>query len=125
LVLTKTDIPRTSQVEAWVTYLRGHYGIPVVQAESYTSKATQDNSERHRFQPCLPQGLREQLVAAIRDLHSKMIQPPETNPAWMREWRPSVPTHINWEAALQFDGRIPADPMPERSEETEDGETTP
>ncbi|KAK7465407.1 hypothetical protein VKT23_005385 [Stygiomarasmius scandens] len=129
LVLTKTDIPRTSQVEAWVTYLRGHYDIPVVRAESYTSKATQDNSERHRFQPYLPQGLREQLVAAIRDLHSKMIQPPEkvkTNPAWMKGWKPSVPTHIDWEAALQFDSETPADPMPlERSDEAEDGETTP
>ena len=68
-------------------------------------------------------------MAAIRDLHSKMIQPPEkvkTNPAWMKGWKPSVPTHINWEAALQFDSEIPADPMPlKRSDETEDGETTP
>ncbi|THV07519.1 P-loop containing nucleoside triphosphate hydrolase protein [Dendrothele bispora CBS 962.96] len=123
LVLTKTDIPRASQVEAWASFFRNHYpNSPIVRVKSYASKEPQSVQGHTSYEPHIPQELKEQLVAAIRLLHSELIEPPEkvkVNPAWLDKWKPSVPTDIDWEAALDSEPTIQYKSLKHSEEEIE------
>ncbi|KAF9074834.1 P-loop containing nucleoside triphosphate hydrolase protein [Rhodocollybia butyracea] len=101
LVLTKTDITGPLRSNAWVDYLRGTIpGLRVVQVQSYSSKEQGFYHQgRVEYEARIPQTLREQLVDAIRELHTQLLEPPEkekTNPERLRNWKPPVKRDINW-----------------------------
>lgn len=77
LVLTKVDISGPARAEAWTAYLRTHYpGLRVVQVEAYVEKeARVGHQGRKLYEPHLPQGFRERLVEAIKEVHAEMLEP--------------------------------------------------
>ncbi|KAI3622647.1 mmr1 hsr1 gtp binding protein [Moniliophthora roreri] len=99
LVLTKTDICGPVRAAAWTSYLCHHFPqFPVVSVMSYVSK---DQSAVHQgraqYQPHIPETFRERLVAAMKELHAKLLKPPENARS---SWRPHVKREIKWEEAL-------------------------
>ena len=60
-----------------------------------------------QFQPFLPPSFRDQLVNAIKEVHTRMLEPPESvksRPTALKHWRPNVKREINWEEALVISG---------------------
>jgi hypothetical protein len=109
LVLTKVDISGHDRAEAWTAYFRKHYPeLRVVQVESYVEKEARSGHQgRRQYEPHLPQGFRERLVDAVREVHAEMLQPPEKirgNEDRMKRWKPPVKQDINWEAVLRAGG---------------------
>ncbi|KAL0569500.1 hypothetical protein V5O48_012468 [Marasmius crinis-equi] len=109
LVLTKTDICGPTRAAAWKKYLHNLYPqFPIVEVSSYAPKdQTTVHQGRAQFQPHLPLTFRQQLVGAIREIHAKMLEPPESvksRPAALKHWRPKVKREIGWDAALVSGG---------------------
>ncbi|KAJ3829834.1 hypothetical protein EV361DRAFT_787324 [Lentinula raphanica] len=105
LVLTKVDITGPSRVNAWIAYLRETFpGLRVVQVQSYTVKKEGFYHQGPtNYDSRLPQVFKEELLNAIRELHSEMLQPPEkilNDPDRLRSWKPSVKHDIDWGAAF-------------------------
>jgi hypothetical protein len=104
-VLTKTDVPHISQLEAWMSYFRERYpNIPVVRVESYVPKDGHDRQGHTRYEPRIPQNFKQDLLNAIQGLYSELLQPPEkvkANPERLKQWIPPVPTNIDWGMALE------------------------
>lgn len=113
LVLTKVDISGAARVAAWSNYLQQSFpGTPVVQVESYTLKdyhgdAAQSNTKK-LYEPHIPLTFRERLVSAIRDVHEKMLEPPErirSNPEGLTHWKPLIKREIDWKALVDANGK--------------------
>lgn len=79
-----------------------------MQVESYVEKEARSGHQgRRQYEPHLPQGFRERLVDAVREVHAEMLQPPEKirgNEDRMKRWKPPVKQDINWEAVLRAGG---------------------
>ncbi|KAG7099624.1 hypothetical protein E1B28_001452 [Marasmius oreades] len=128
LVLTKTDICGPLRATAWKKYLHDLYPqFVTVEVSSYAPK---DQSTVHQgrtlYHPHLPSTFRQQLVDAIKDLHTKMLEPPESvksKPTALKHWRPKVKRYINWEDVFHDNdetGKIiggPAAPRPVMEED--------
>lgn len=109
LVLTKVDISGAERAASWTRYLNAHYpGLRVVQVEAYTGKTeSAQHQGRTLYEPHLPEGFKERLVQAIRELHAEMIEPPEKikgNEEKINRWKPNVKTDIDWEGVLKAGG---------------------
>ncbi|KAJ8084465.1 hypothetical protein PM082_003235 [Marasmius tenuissimus] len=133
LVLTKTDICGPARVAAWRDYLHELYPqFPIVQVQSYAPREqTSVHQGSTQFEPYLPPSFREQLVNTIREVHTRMLEPPanvKSRPAALQHWRPLVKREINWEDALvagEEAGKIiggPAAPKPLTEESDKDEE---
>ncbi|KAH7916432.1 P-loop containing nucleoside triphosphate hydrolase protein [Hygrophoropsis aurantiaca] len=106
LVLTKVDIAGPTRAAAWTKYLtERHFGIPIVQVESYTEKTgEQGRSVKESY---LPLPFRQRLVSALREVHSELLVPPErlrSDEAKVKRWRPPVKRDIDWEGVLKAGG---------------------
>ncbi|KAF5388525.1 hypothetical protein D9757_004670 [Collybiopsis confluens] len=129
LVLTKTDISGPIRAAAWADYFRANFvGLRVVQVQSYISKESGVNHQgRSQYESQLPQSFREQLVAAIRELHEEMLEPPEkfkANSKSPANWKPPVRREIDWSAAMSSQapgiaGTVFQDPINPEKEEKE------
>ncbi|KAJ3725581.1 GTPase [Lentinula guzmanii] len=107
LVLTKVDITGPTRVSAWIDYLRNAFpSLRVVQVQSYTAKeAGFHHQGRTKYDFRIPQIFRQQLLNAIRELHTEMLQPPEKivgDPEKLKHWKPPVKQDIDWSAALDL-----------------------
>ncbi|KAG6837674.1 hypothetical protein H0H93_004950 [Arthromyces matolae] len=104
LVLTKVDITGPERASAWIQYLSKEYPqLPIVQVESYAEKEGAVDQGKTRYEPHIPLSFRERLVAAIREVHSQMLVPPEkvkNNPKWLSTWKPTVKVDVNWDSVL-------------------------
>ncbi|KAF9270625.1 P-loop containing nucleoside triphosphate hydrolase protein [Marasmius fiardii PR-910] len=107
LVLTKSDICGPLRVAAWKKYLHDLYPqFSIIEVSSYAPK---DQSTLHQgrtlYEPYLPSTFRRQLVDAIKNLCTKLLEPPEnvkSKPAALKQWRPKVKRNINWEDAYHI-----------------------
>ena len=105
LVLTKVDISGPARVAAWTSYLNTQYpGIPVVPVEAYAPKVADSDEHtvqgRVRYKPHIAGTFRERLVHVLKDVHAKMLIPPDRvrgNKEKEMEWRPRVRTDVDWE----------------------------
>ncbi|KIK70687.1 hypothetical protein GYMLUDRAFT_78920 [Collybiopsis luxurians FD-317 M1] len=104
LVLSKVDSSGPIRASAWTEYFRIIFpSLRVVQVQSYTSKETHQG--RSQYKPQIPQSFREQLIEAIRELHTELLEPPEkvkANPRWLSDWRPPVKRKVDWNRAVNF-----------------------
>ncbi|KAH6916998.1 GTPase [Coprinopsis sp. MPI-PUGE-AT-0042] len=111
LVLTKVDISGPERVEAWVAFLRERYpNVPIVQVESYAEKEiTAVHQGRRQHEPAIPHAFRQNLIAAIKQVHSELATPSEriqSDPEGLRNWIPPVKQTIDWDALLEARGDL-------------------
>ncbi|CAK5264510.1 unnamed protein product [Mycena citricolor] len=109
LVLTKVDISGSERVNGWIRYFNEQYPrLRVVQVRSYAEKEISARHQgRRQHEPHIPQSFRAQLVDAIRQEHSAMLDPPETvkaKPERLEAWKPSVKREIDWDRVLSAEG---------------------
>ena len=112
LVLTKVDISGPAHVAAWTSYLNTQYpGIPVVPVEAYAPKVADPDGHavqgRVRYKPHIAGTFRERLVHVLKDVHAKMLIPPDSvrrNSEKKMEWKPRVRTDVDWEGVLNARG---------------------
>ncbi|KNZ77005.1 Guanine nucleotide-binding protein-like 1 [Termitomyces sp. J132] len=106
LVLTKVDIIGPERTSAWVEYLHKKYPhLPVVQVESYAAKQEGAGHQgKPQYEPHLPSSFRERLVAAIQQVHTEMMIPPEKvrlNPQRLSKWKPPVKADVDWDNVMK------------------------
>ncbi|KAK7058418.1 hypothetical protein VNI00_002052 [Paramarasmius palmivorus] len=131
LVLTKTDICGPIRAEAWTSYLRKHFPqFPVVPVMSYMPKdQTAVHQGRLQYEPHIPLTFRERLVAAMRELHARLMEAPEkvkASPKALENWKPGVKRDINWDDALlagEGAGAVVGGALEPKPVITDDGET--
>jgi hypothetical protein len=61
------------------------------------------NPRRGRSEPHIPQTFKERLVAAMKEAHHELLQPPERikdDPEKMSNWRPRVKVDVDWDVIL-------------------------
>ena len=107
LVLTKVDISNPAHAAAWTSYLNTQYpGVPVVPVEAYAPKAADPGRKtqgRARYKPHIRGTFRERLVHVLKDLHARMLIPPD----WVRQdkekekdWISRMRADIDWERVM-------------------------
>ena len=107
LVLTKVDISGPAHAAAWSSYLDTQYpGIPVVPVEAYAPKTADPGGKtqgRVRYKPHIGGTFRERLVHVLKDVHAKMLIPPDRvrqNKEKEKDRRPRVRVDIDWERVM-------------------------
>lgn len=111
LVLTKVDISGPERVQAWVAFLRERYpNVPIVQVESYAEKEiTAVHQGRRQHEPAIPRVFRQNLIEAIKQVHTELATPSEriqSDPERLRNWIPPVKQTIDWDALLEARGDL-------------------
>lgn len=110
LVLTKVDISGPARVSAWTSYLETRYpGTPIVPVEAYVPIATGTDAQgRVKYTPQMAGTFRERLVRTLKEVHAKMLQPPEwvDTEEKLRRWRPKVRKNIDWERVMNAKGTL-------------------
>ena len=118
LVLTKVDITGPERAAAWTSYFQRTYPeIRIVQVESYQGKEEGSRKQgRKMYEPRLPDPLRYTLMEALKEIHQKMLEPPERirgDQENVRRWRPSIPHVVDWDKLLNV-GTAPTGNIVER-----------
>lgn len=113
LVLTKVDISGVDRANAWTNYINSHYpNIRVIHVEAYIQKELNPNEtgtgkRSARFEPHLPQGFRERMVQALKEVHQELLQPPpriRDDEEKVKKWRPYVKREVDWDGVLNAHG---------------------
>ncbi|CAO1632667.1 unnamed protein product [Jaminaea pallidilutea] len=101
LVLTKKDIVGNEVAQGWKDYLESKYEEwPVVASESYARlERLEGQGSRTRLTPYLSESSRKDLIAAIRQVHAKLLTPPpaiQQDTDKLEAWEAPCSSDVDW-----------------------------
>ncbi|WVQ70681.1 hypothetical protein IAR50_000203 [Cryptococcus sp. DSM 104548] len=105
LVLTKSDLVDAKALAGWKQWVQewwGQEGVQVVSVRSYDIELLREGKGRHK--PDIPQQSLDELIAALKAAHERLLQPPErirNDPEKLKTWKtPTRPT-VDWAALTE------------------------